>query len=45
MHEHLPPSDWVLRWAHLVPVGGRVLDVACGRGRHLRWFHERNHSV
>jgi len=45
MHEHLPPSDWVLRWEHLVPVGGRVLDVACGRGRHLRWFHERNHSV
>ena len=45
MHPHPPPSDWVLRWAHLVPAGGRVLDVACGMGRHLHWFHERNHPV
>lgn len=45
MHTKLPPSDWVLRWAHLVPAGGQVLDVACGMGRHLRWFHERNHPV
>lgn len=34
-----------MRWAHLVPAGGRVLDVACGMGRHLRWFHEQNHLV
>ncbi len=34
-----------MRWAHLVPPGGRVLDVACGPGRHLRWFHGRNHPV
>ena len=40
-----PPSPWIVRWAHLVPAGGRVLDVACGSGRHLRWFHERNHPV
>ena len=39
------PSDWIVRWAHLVPAGGTVLDVACGAGRHLRWFHERNHPV
>jgi len=39
------PSDWIVRWAHLVPAGGAVLDVACGGGRHLRWFHERNHPV
>ncbi|MDB5940117.1 MAG: methyltransferase type 11 [Polaromonas sp.] len=25
--------------------GGVVLDVACGQGRHARWFHERNHPV
>jgi SAM-dependent methyltransferase len=29
----------------LVPEGGAVLDVACGLGRHMRWFHERNHPV
>lgn len=32
------PSEWVRRWSHLVPPGAAVLDVACGAGRHLRWF-------
>lgn len=39
------PSAWVTRWAHLVPDGGRVLDVACGSGRHARWFAARGHPV
>ena len=39
------PSPWVVRWSHLVPAGGSVLDVACGQGRHTRWFSERNHAV
>lgn len=39
------PSPWVRRWSHLVPAGGAVLDVACGYGRHMRWFHERGHQV
>jgi SAM-dependent methyltransferase len=30
------PSAWVLRWVRLIPRGGRVLDVACGAGRHSR---------
>ena len=34
-----PPSDWVVRWAHLIVPGSRVLDVACGPGRHLYWLH------
>ena len=34
-------SAWVRRWSHLVPRGARVLDVACGWGRHVRWFAER----
>jgi SAM-dependent methyltransferase len=38
-------SPWVERFADLVPAGGRVLDVACGAGRHLRFFRERGHPV
>ncbi len=36
-----PPSDWIVRWAHLIPAGARVLDVACGSGRHLRWLAQQ----
>ncbi|MDB5825967.1 MAG: SAM-dependent methyltransferase [Variovorax sp.] len=39
------PSAWIVRWAHLVPAGGRILDVACGAGRHMRWFAQRGHPV
>lgn len=39
------PSPWVTRWAHRVAQGGRVLDVACGHGRHARWFAARGHAV
>lgn len=31
-------SPWIERWTHLVEPGARVLDVACGSGRHVRWF-------
>lgn len=44
-HPLFPPSAWVRRWSHLVPAGGRVLDVACGPGRHLYWFHALGHPV
>ena len=30
------PSAWVERWARHVRPGGKVLDVACGGGRHAR---------
>lgn len=39
------PSDWVLRFAHLVRPGGRVLDVAAGGGRHAALFLARGHAV
>ena len=39
------PSAWVCRWAELIPAGGRVLDVACGGGRHARWLAARGHPV
>ena len=38
-------SPWVQRWTPLVAPGASVLDVACGRGRHMRWFAERGHAV
>jgi SAM-dependent methyltransferase len=33
-------SAWLQRWSHLLPAGGCVLDVACGRGRHARYLHQ-----
>lgn len=39
------PADAITRWAALVPVGGTVLDVAAGGGRHARWFAHRGHPV
>lgn len=44
-HGMEPPSAWVQRWSHLIPERGVVLDVACGHGRHARWFYERNHPL
>jgi SAM-dependent methyltransferase len=45
MHGTEAPSAWVRRWTHLVPAGGAVLDVACGFGRHMRWFSQQGHAV
>jgi SAM-dependent methyltransferase len=39
------PSPWVVRWAHLMPQGATVLDLACGTGRHLRWLAARGYRV
>ena len=38
------PSAWVARWAPLV-ARGPVLDVACGGGRHARFFAARGLEV
>lgn len=45
LHPTVPASAWVQRWSHLVAQHGVVLDVACGQGRHARWFHEQQHPV
>lgn len=34
-----PPSPWITRFAPLIAERGRVLDVACGSGRHARYVH------
>ena len=39
------PSDWLLRFAHLITPGGVVADVACGSGRHVRWLLEQGFGV
>lgn len=46
MHQGLAaPSEWVVRWGSTIPAGGRVLDVACGSGRHARWLAARGYRV
>jgi len=39
------PSAWVAKHAGLIRPGGRVLDLACGRGRHTRLLLDRGFSV
>ena len=39
------PSDWVRRWTHLIPAGSRVLDLACGSGRHMQWLQQQGLQV
>jgi SAM-dependent methyltransferase len=43
-HDIVAPSPWVVRWGSLIERGD-VLDVACGSGRHSKWFVERGMSV
>ncbi len=45
MHGTENPSAWLQRWAHLIAPGSRVLDVACGAGRHMRWLAAQGHRV
>ena len=45
LHTRGAPSDWLQRWGHLLPAGSRVLDLACGRGRHLRWAAAHGFAV
>src|ERR1700710_1417035 len=45
MHGTEEVSPWVERWSHLVPPDAPVLDVACGFGRHMRWFAAHGHPV
>ena len=41
----IAPSPWVVRHLLLVPAGGRVLDLACGTGRHARLFATAGYAV
>lgn len=41
----IPPSPWVVAHLSRIPAGGRVLDLACGAGRHARLLAAENHPV
>jgi len=41
----IPPSPWVVRFAHLIRKGGQVLDVAGGHGRHTHLFFQLGYEV
>lgn len=45
MHGTENPSAWLQRWAHLIAPGSRVLDVACGAGRHMRDLAAQGHTA
>ncbi|MDD9906684.1 MAG: class I SAM-dependent methyltransferase [Rhodospirillaceae bacterium] len=46
MHKNLVDvSPWILRFADAVPDKGTVLDLACGGGRHGRFFLARGQKV
>lgn len=40
-----PPANWVVKHGGVIPPGGTVLDVACGPGRHGRFFRSLGHPV
>lgn len=44
-HNDLQPSAWVTQWAPLIPTAGKILEVACGRGRHLRYLSDRGQPL
>lgn len=41
----IAPSPWVERHLPSLAPGGRVLDLACGRGRHARLLAAAGHAV
>ncbi len=41
----IPPSPWVVAHLAQLPASGRVLDLACGSGRHARLLAAENHPV
>lgn len=44
-HDLEAPSRWLQEHARQLPRRGRVLDLACGSGRHARWLAEQGFPV
>lgn len=45
MHNHDTPSQWFVRHAEFITPNAAVLDVACGYGRHAKFFALRGAKV
>ncbi|HPT58163.1 MAG TPA: class I SAM-dependent methyltransferase, partial [Casimicrobium sp.] len=45
MHNQETPSPWMQQHAHLVRPDASLLDVACGYGRHAKFFAARGIQV
>ena len=45
LHGQGSASPWVARWSHLLAPNSSVLDVACGAGRHMKWFSDLGHHT
>jgi SAM-dependent methyltransferase len=44
-HKVADPDPWVLQYADAISAGGRVLDLACGAGRHTRLLVSLGYQV
>lgn len=44
-HSERNPDPWLVRSLHLLPPAGRVLDLACGRGRNALYLATRGYRV
>jgi SAM-dependent methyltransferase len=38
-------SSWIAHYARLLKPGAKVLDLACGGGRHARYLADQGHTV
>jgi SAM-dependent methyltransferase len=45
VHDAPVPSPWIRRFLPLIRVGGRVLDLAAGQGRHTRLLRANGYQV
>lgn len=39
------PASWIVHYSALIPSGGRVLDLACGSGRHSFFLADQGFKV
>jgi len=39
------PSPWIMKFSSQIKSNGRVLDLACGKGRHAIWLAQQGYQV